>query len=148
MTGGVTLWVDVVHLGRRAAQRFRLRLQRIEAFGPHRARSKDGECHVRLGIVRLRLHRVGRVHAPLARGTIMSTLAHELAHLRGWDHPSYDHGPQHGELARRIAAWLRKQGQPVWHVLHSGSAIVGTPPSRWRPAFKRAWKRPKPRRRK
>lgn len=148
MTNSVTLWADVVRLSRAAARRFRLRLTRVEAYGPHRQRRLDGRCWQRKGIIQLRVHRVGRVNSALSRGTIMATLAHELAHLNGWRRQGYDHGSDHGELTRRIAAWLRAQGQPVWHVLHSGSAIVGMPRSADRPAFKRAWKRPKPRRRK
>ena len=37
-------------------------------------------------IIYIRLHILNKPNRPLARRTILRTLAHELAHLREWDH--------------------------------------------------------------
>lgn len=139
----VVTWADVVYLGRRAARHFKLSKLPVdfEPFSPRSRTRIDGRCHVKRALIMLRLHRVGKPHQSLGRSTIMATLAHELAHLR-----DLDHGPQHGNLTREIADWLRTQGQPVSHKLFDG---VGRNPLKPRKTqFSYAWKRPKPRRRK
>lgn len=135
------VWADVVQLGRRAAQHFHLpkaARMRFEPLRVTRTTRADGRCWPSTGVIKLRLHRVGKPRQSLQRSTIMAALAHELAHL-----PGYDHGAKHGDLTRRIAAWLREQGQPVAHKLFDG---VGRNPLKPRKTqFSYAWKRPKAR---
>jgi hypothetical protein len=136
------VWADVVELGRRAAKHFKLPRAAKLRFEPMRLAKNvriDGRCWPTLGVIRLRLHRVGKVRQSLRRSTIMAALAHELAHL-----PVYDHGAEHGELTRKIADWLREQGQPVAHRLFFG---VGRNPAKpMKTRFSYAWKKPRPRR--
>jgi hypothetical protein len=136
-------WADVVELGRRAARHFKLRRAatlRIEPMRPLRRTRADGRCWPYLGRIVLRVHRVGRPRQSLRHSTVMAALAHELAHL-----PGYGHDAKHGDLTRRIAAWLREQRQPVAHKLFDG---VGRDPRKPRQTrFSYSWKRPKPRRR-
>lgn len=133
----VTAWAQIHRAGVAAAVHFGLRLRglRIEPEYPNRRLRDDGGCWPHTGRIRLRVHRVGRPHSPLAVSTIMATLAHELAHLR-----CLTHDAAHGSLTRDIAAWFRAQGLPVAHKLHSN-----TGGRKRRVTFKRAWKRPQPR---
>lgn len=143
------VWADVVALGHRAARAFKLTRRKRLRFEPmptNRKTVHDGDCAPYAGLIRLRLHRIGRPSQPLSRSSIMAALAHELAHLAGKDRlgrMGYDHGAEHGELTRRIAQWLREQGQPVGHKLHTG--VARSRRRKRAPKFRRAWKRPKAR---
>lgn len=145
------VWATVVNLGRRAAKKFHLRPHgarlSFEPFRLQRNLTIDGRCWVKRGLIQIRVHRTGRPTQSLTSSTIMATLAHELAHLPGKGHGSLAHGKEHGELSRQIAEWMRSEGAAVSRVLHSGSSNAGMPASPNRPLYKRAWKRPKPRRR-
>lgn len=145
-TASAVVWADVVELGRRAAYHFRLRhgrgatKLRFEPMRLTRSTRADGRCWPKSGVIRLRVHRVGKLRQSLRSSTIMAALAHELAHL-----PGYDHGAKHGNLTRRIADWLREQGQPVAHKLFDGVGRNPLKPRKTR--FSYAWKKPHPRRR-
>lgn len=136
----VTIWTDVVALGRRIVREFDLypapKQVVFEPLSDHPQRRADGFCHddTNPPKVEIRLHCVGKRRRPLRRSTIMSTLAHELAHFRC---PRHD--AEHGELTREIAAWLKAHGQTVSRRMHSqmSETLKG--------GFRRAWKKPKPR---
>lgn len=139
LMANAVVWTDVVRLGRRAAHHFNLPYRKRLRFEPlpvRKGSAVDGDCDVSSGLVRIRVHRIGRPTQALTRSTIMATLAHELAHFA---EPNHEAG--HGELTRQIAAWLRAQGQPVSHILHD----VSNPKARIKRTFRRAWKNPKPR---
>jgi len=127
----VLIWVDVVRLGFHAARQFKLPgIQRLKFEQKPIGSSEFGDYSSRTKTLRIRLHRLGRVTRLLTRSTIMATLAHELAHMKG-----LEHNAAHGELTRQIADWLRTQGQPVGHQLHSGRLI----------GYRESWKDPRPR---
>lgn len=145
-----TLAADVVMLGRQAARVFRLTRRKLLVMvkEPRAGTREDGCCWRRGAVgskfpmIELRVHRSHRPRQPLKRSTVMAALAHELAHLK-----IDAHNAQHGELTRKIAGWLREQGQPVSHVLHSNTGSVFLPAhkksqrARSR-TFRRAWQRP------
>lgn len=130
-------WAYIHRAALLAAVHFGLRLRglRIAPEHPHPGRRDDGGCWPNTGRIVVRLHRVGRPRQPLQVSTVMATLAHELAHLR-----CSTHDAAHGSLTREIAAWFKAQGFPVAHKLHSNAGG-----RRDRVSFKRAWKRPQPR---
>jgi len=145
-----TVLADALSLARRASKVFGLTRRRLLVVPkePVRGMREDGCCykHGPLGlkwvVIELRVHRSHRPRQALKRSTIMAALAHELAHLK-----VDDHNAAHGELTRKIASWLKEQGQPVGHVLHSNTATAFLPldqqPKRARQRrFKRGWKRP------
>jgi hypothetical protein len=134
----VTLWPELVQLAHKASRRFKLGVLRVEPFLLDERVKIDADCNVTDCIIRIRLHRIGRRHQPLARSTIFASLAHELAHLR-----VPEHSREHGDLTRRIAAWFREMGQPVSHVVHSGSNAKAK--RKRRTSYKRAWLDPRPR---
>ena len=59
-------------------------------------------------IIYIRIHVLNKPSKPLARKTILQTLAHELAHLREWNH-----GPQFDEFEFEISEHMRKLGYEV-----------------------------------
>jgi len=76
----IVLWRDIHRYATAACMHFGLRQpKRIEPLADMRARFFGDE---RRGVIRLRVHRLGRPRMPLSRRTIFDTLAHELAHLR------------------------------------------------------------------
>lgn len=123
----VTLWRDICVLAKRAEREFGLPSCFIVPFlGNGRM---DGDCFCAPGsgnrrFIRLRVHRV-RMHrkgvwkprnAPVSRSTILSSLAHELAHLK-----VLEHGPEHRALTRSIAEWIEEQGHAVAPKLYAPS---------------------------
>lgn len=139
MSNDATVWADVVQLGHRAAKFFKLpgrKRLRFEPMPKRKGISMDGDCDPATGILRLRLQQKNRINRPLSRSTIMASLAHELSHLK-----EPEHGAACGELTRRIATWLKEQGQPVSHRLH----VASGPRPAIRPKYKKAWKDPRPR---
>lgn len=143
-----TVWTDAVELARRAVSQFELTRRRLIFEPMPRGATKDGICWPAgepgssYATIYIRVHRVGKPRQAIQRSTIMAALAHELAHLR---HPGHD--ADHGELTRQIAAWLKEQGEPVSHIIHSGTHRTFLPRHLVpvKRTFKRAWKRPKPR---
>lgn len=59
-------------------------------------------------ILYIRLHCLNKPNKPLARATILRTLAHELAHLREWNH-----GPAHRGLEKEILEFIKEIGYEV-----------------------------------
>lgn len=91
----ILVWREVAVLARRAQKRFGLRTYTIGPETHPRAR-RYGACS-EAGAITLRVHVLGRPSRPLKRSTILRTLAHELAHLREWDH-----GRAHRALTQEI----------------------------------------------
>jgi hypothetical protein len=144
-----TVLADALSLARKASRAFGLTRRRLLVVPkePKRGMREDGCCfrqgpkRLKWAVIELRVHRSHRPRQALKRSTIMAALAHELAHLK-----VDDHNAAHGELTRKIAGWLKEQGQPVGHVLHSNTATAFLPlhkqPKRARiRRFKRGWAR-------
>lgn len=51
----------------------------------------------------IRVHQLKNPRRPLATSTILGTLAHELAHLKYWDH-----GSAHREFTREILEYIKE----------------------------------------
>jgi len=86
----------------RIAARFALRYQSIEAERAN-VKSRYGICYADGRIkIRLRHATTGR---PLRYSSLVSTLCHELAHLR-----HFDHGPRFRAFYQRVLEWARSEG--------------------------------------
>lgn len=102
----ITTWAELHRLTDRAARAFGITDQiLIEPITHPKARifgrtlvAPDAPARIQL-----RLHRLGR-RAPLARSTLLDTLAHELAHLLIWEH-----GAAHQQLTKEIRQWIAAQ---------------------------------------
>ncbi len=56
-------------------------------------------------ILYIRVHQLNKPRVPLATSTILRILAHELAHLREWDH-----GRLHREFEEEIVEYMKELG--------------------------------------
>ncbi len=95
----------VVHLRRdaaRIAEQFELRYRAIEAERPD-VLGHYGVCYSD-GTIRIRL-RHAKTGRPLKYSSLVSTLCHELAHLR-----HFDHGVRFQAFYQKILAWARSEG--------------------------------------
>lgn len=83
----VILWPDLERLAERARRRFGLRPCLIRPITNPRDQ-RHGYCDLNSDppVLWIRVHQLGKPHRPLARRTILDTLAHELAHLEVPDH--------------------------------------------------------------
>lgn len=99
----VTLWRELHAMADAAAHEFSFRYERIEPTQSMR-KQKFGECFADK-VIAIRVHTLGRPTHALTRQTIVHTLAHELAHLKEWDH-----GKKHRELTKRILKFWKKEG--------------------------------------
>lgn len=143
----VLLWHDLFVYAKRACKHFGLpvvkRLEPIVKNG-HSIRDRaDGYADKPARSIQLRVWRLGKPGAVMKASTITAALVHELAHFGG-GREGLGHGAEHGELTRQIAEWFKEQGFAVAHTLHS----TNDPAKPRKVAFRRAWKRPKPRRKK
>lgn len=59
-------------------------------------------------ILSIRVHQLNKPSKPLATSTILRTLAHELAHLREWNH-----GKAHREFELEIVEYMKELGYDV-----------------------------------
>ncbi len=59
-------------------------------------------------ILYIRLHQLDAPRRSLANKTILRTLAHELAHLKEWDH-----GPEHIKVESEIKEFIKELGHKV-----------------------------------
>lgn len=69
---------------------------------------KEENCNEK--IIKIRIHQYGRPNRPLKTSTILNTLAHELAHLKYWNH-----GEQHTEFTKEIIDYMESLGYDVLH---------------------------------
>jgi len=60
-------------------------------------------------ILYIRLHQLNKPRIALSSKTILSTLSHELAHLKEWDH-----GPAFDDLEDDIIHFIREMGHEVF----------------------------------
>lgn len=97
---------ELLALLRRDADRvcahFGLRYRAIEAERAN-VKRRYGICYED-GTIRVRLRNV-KTGAPLKYSSLVSTLCHELAHLR-----HFDHGPRFQQLNEQILEWCRREG--------------------------------------
>jgi hypothetical protein len=108
----VTLWTTLTEIVEAAKARWGIDSRTVLVPFTRKGcrRRRLGEAHLRPPMIKLRLHRYHRPKVALAATTIMSTLAHEIAHLcKG----CYEHGPAHRAKSREVAAWMREMGYPV-----------------------------------
>lgn len=54
--------------------------------------------------INIRIHQLKNPNKPLAKSTILRTLAHELAHLKYWDH-----GSDHTAFSKEILNYIREE---------------------------------------
>lgn len=86
----------------RICAQFQIRYKEIAAERAN-VRSRYGVCYSD-GTIKIRL-RHAATGRPLKYSSLVSTLCHELAHLR-----HFDHGAQFQALYARVLAWARKEG--------------------------------------
>ena len=66
------------------------------------------ETNCKEKVLFIRIHQLNKPRIALATSTILRTLAHELAHLRHWDH-----GKAHRQFEKEIVAFMQKLGYEV-----------------------------------
>ena len=118
----VVLWKDIHEVSQKVAKHFGL------TYGPIRPETRKlakhyGECrpcdkcqnaeHIderncSEKILFIRVHQLNKPQVALAASTILRTLAHELAHLREWDH-----GKAHRAFEDEIIEHMRNLGYGV-----------------------------------
>jgi len=116
MSANATIWTDLHELAEKAAKKFKLPTSIIIEPMP-KPRRGDGDNTRQPGatpLIRIRVHRVGRPRQALKTTTILATLAHELAHLKYWDH-----GKEQYHLTHEIADFFREEGHEVANKLHA-----------------------------
>lgn len=66
------------------------------------------EVNCREKILYIRIHQLNKPRKPLAASTILNTLAHELTHLKHWNH-----GKSHREFEHEVIEFMRTEGYGV-----------------------------------
>ena len=118
----VILWKDVYELASLVCNNFGLRYGRIlpeirkqaKHYGECRPCNKcqkaehidERNCSEK--DLYIRIHQLNKPRKPLAVSTILRTLAHELAHLREWNH-----GKDHRRFEREIISFMKERGYKV-----------------------------------
>jgi hypothetical protein len=118
----VVLWKDVHEISHKVCKYYGLRYAKI--LPETRKLAKHyGECQACEKCVRaehinnrncnekslhIRVHQLNKPRVPLATSTILRTLAHELAHLREWDH-----GRAHRSFEKEIVEYIKELGYDV-----------------------------------
>ena len=115
----ILLWRDIYEIADKVCLQFGLRYGKILPETRKRARCygeaapcdkcynnpniDERNCNEK--ILRIRLHHLNKNNKPLACSTIIKTLAHELAHLREWNH-----GTAHRAFEAEIMDFIRDMG--------------------------------------
>ena len=118
----VVLWRDIYQIAEKVCAHFNLRFGKIlpetrkqarcygETYSCERCTNNPNidsrNCTEK--ILRIRLHQLSGKRKPLSSSTIIRTLAHELAHLREWDH-----GSAHKKFENEILLYIRKMGYKI-----------------------------------
>ena len=118
----VVLWKDIHEIAQKVAKRYGLTYGKIVPETRKQAKHY-GECRPcdkcykaeRIDEINcaektlfIRVHQLNRPRVPLATSTILDTLAHELAHLREWNH-----GKAHKAFAEEVAEYIEELGYDV-----------------------------------
>jgi hypothetical protein len=125
-----TVWHDIHVIAQKVAKRFGLKNNlRFEPIPASTGARRDGDCtkgsySTQEGLIRIRVHRIKKgedgtwkkARGSVKRSTILASLAHELAHLR-----LYEHGPEFRAFTLEIADYIRSLGEPVSNKLHGPS---------------------------
>ena len=100
----ITVWTELQQLADAACEHFKLHMARLEPIVSPRLRC-FGDCDFDAASpsIRLRVHQLNRPSQPLARQTIIDTLAHELAHLA-----HSRHGRKHLAMRRDILTFWKE----------------------------------------
>jgi hypothetical protein len=118
----IILWRDIVDIAQKVCRKYNLKYGQIlpctsktyRSFGetapcPRCCNSLvfDG-ANCKEKIIKIRIHQLNRVNRPLKTSTILNTLAHELAHLKYWDH-----GREHLNFTKEIVQYIADLGYEV-----------------------------------
>ena len=118
----VILWKDIHEVSQKVAKHYGLSYSKIIPETRKLARHY-GECqpcdtcwkteHIDERncsdkILAIRVHQLNKPRVALATSTILRTLAHEMAHLREWDH-----GKAHKVFEDEIVAYMKELGYDV-----------------------------------
>jgi len=118
----VVLWKDIHEVAEKVAKYYGLKYSKIlpetrklaKHYGECRPCDKcyraehidERNCSDK--ILSIRVHQLNKPRVPLATSTILRTLAHELAHLRCWDH-----GRAHRAFEDEIVEYMKELGYDV-----------------------------------
>mgnify|MGYP005852299179 CR=1 FL=1 len=121
-TNTVVLWKDIHQIAEAVCKRFDLTYSKIvpeinmraKHYGQCRPCKKCcdsefiNEVNCKEKVIYLRLHQLNDARKPLSTRTILHTLAHELAHLREWNH-----GAKHRQFETDILDYMLDLGYEV-----------------------------------
>ncbi len=119
MDSSIVLWKDIHEIAEKVCKHYSLSYGRIvpeirkqtKHYGECRPCDKCSnsehidEINCNEKILYIRIHQLNKPRVALAKSTILQTLAHELAHLRQWNH-----GAAHRAFEDEIMAFIRKTG--------------------------------------
>lgn len=102
----IILWKEIHEIANKTCKHFGLKYnsivpetrKQVRFYGECVPTSKGKDIYIRI-------NQLGQPKRPLAASTILKTLAHELAHLRHWNH-----GNQHKEFEKEIMEFIRELG--------------------------------------
>ena len=115
----IVLWKDLFDLATKVCKHFGLSYgsivpetrKQVRFYGEcqpcNRCQNAGGidERNCSEKILHIRIHQLNNPTKALAPSTILRTLAHELAHLRHWDHGSY-----HRSFEDEIMEFIKEEG--------------------------------------
>jgi len=118
-TSTILLWKDIHEIADKVCKHYGLSYGKIVPELHPRARRYGEtqvctECKSNLNVdpadcfekeLSIRIHQLNNPRKPLTKKSILSTLAHELAHLREWDH-----GKSHRAFEKEIIQFIRELG--------------------------------------
>lgn len=118
----IMLWKDIHEIADKVCKYYGLRYSKIlpetrklaKHYGECRACDKcvkaehieNKNCNEK--VLFIRIHQLNKTRRPLATSTILRTLAHELAHLREWEH-----GKAHRKFEKEITTFIRELGYEI-----------------------------------
>jgi hypothetical protein len=118
----VVLWKDIHEVSHKIAKYYGLTYSKIipetRKLAKHYGECRPCDKCINAGhiderncsdkILAIRVHQLNKPKVALATSTILRTLAHELAHLREWDH-----GRAHREFEEEIVSYMKELGYDV-----------------------------------